>query len=131
MVRYHQQITSLEEGNKREFLGWLMPGLNFFTIKNLALSKLMPGTRLKLNTSTNGSQRTLIPHGNYETVVPLDILPTFLIRALVTRDLDEAEKLGLLELDEEDLALCTFSCTSKMDFGPILRENLTTIEKEG
>ncbi|MDP6037041.1 MAG: Na(+)-translocating NADH-quinone reductase subunit A [Candidatus Latescibacteria bacterium] len=129
--RYHQQITALEEGNKREFLGWLMPGLNFFTIKNLALSKLMPGTRLKLNTSTNGSQRTLIPHGNYETVVPLDILPTFLIRALVTRDLDEAEKLGLLELDEEDLALCTFSCTSKMDFGPILRENLTTIEKEG
>jgi Na+-transporting NADH:ubiquinone oxidoreductase subunit A len=129
--RYHQQITALEEGNKREFLGWLTPGFEFFTIKNLALSKLIPGNKLKLNTSTNGSPRALVPHGNYDEVMPLDILPTFLIRALVTRDLDDAEKLGIYELDEEDLALCTFSCSSKMDFGPILRENLTTIEKEG
>jgi len=129
--RYHQQITALEEGNKRELLGWLTPGLEFFTIKNLALSKLLFGERIKMNTSTNGSHRALVPHGNYNEVMPLDILPDFLIRALVTRDLDDAEKLGILELDEEDLALCTFSCSSKMDFGPILRENLTTIEKEG
>ena len=129
--RYHQQVTVLEEGNKREFLGWLTPGLEFFTIKNLALSKLLYGEKIKLNTSTNGSPRALVPHGSYDEVMPLDILPNFLIRALVTRDLDDAEKLGILELDEEDLALCTFSCSSKMDFGPILRENLTTIEKEG
>ncbi len=129
--RYHQQITALEEGNKRAFLGWLTPGLEFFTIKNLALSKLFFGQRLKLTTSTNGSPRALVPHGNYDDVMPLDILPNFLIRALVTRDLDDAENLGILELEEEDLALCTFSCSSKMDFGPILRENLTAIEKEG
>ncbi len=129
--RYHQQITALEEGNKREFLGWLTPGFNFYTIKNLALSKLLPGSKLKLTTSSNGNHRPLVPHGNYEEVMPLDILPTFLIRALVTQDVEEAEKLGILELDEEDLALCTFSCSSKMDFGSILRENLTTIEKEG
>ena len=129
--RYHQQITALEEGNKRAFLGWVTPGLEFFTIKNLALSKLFFGQRLDLTTSTNGSHRALVPHGNYDDVMPLDILPNFLIRALVTRDLDDAENLGILELDEEDLALCTFSCSSKMDFGPILRENLTEIEKEG
>ena len=129
--RYHQQITVLEEGNKRAFLGWITPGFEFFTIKNLALSKMFFGQRLKLNTSTNGSHRALVPHGNYDDVMPLDILPNFLIRALVTRDLDDAEKLGILELEEEDLALCTFSCSSKMDFGPILRENLTEIEKEG
>lgn len=129
--RYHQQITALEEGNKRAFLGWLTLGMNFFTIKNLALSKLFFGQRLKLTTSTNGSHRALVPHGNYDDVMPLDILPNFLIRALVTRDLDDAENLGILELDEEDLALCTFSCSSKMDFGPLLRENLTAIEKEG
>ena len=129
--RYHQQITALEEGNKRAFLGWVTPGLEFFTIKNLALSKMFFGQRLKLNTSTNGSHRALVPHGNYDDVMPLDILPNFLIRALVTYDLDDAEKLGILELDEEDLSLCTFSCSSKMDFGPILRENLTEIEKEG
>ena len=129
--RYHQQITALEEGNKRAFLGWITPGLEFFTIKNLALSKLFFGQRLNLTTSTNGSHRALVPHGNYDDVMPLDILPNFLIRAIVTHDLDDAENLGILELDEEDLALCTFSCSSKMDFGPILRENLTEIEKEG
>lgn len=129
--RYHQQITALEEGNKRELLGWLTPGFSFYTIKHLAVSKLMPGLKFKLTTCTNGSHRPLVPHGNYEEVVPLDMMPTFLIRALVTQDLEEAEKLGILELDEEDLALCTFSCSSKMNFGPILRENLTMIEKEG
>ena len=129
--RYHQQVTVLEEGRKREFLGWLGPMFDVVTIKNLALSKLLFGTKFNLTTSTNGSRRTLVPHGNYDEVVPLDILPTFLIRALATYDIEGAEKLGILELDEEDLALCTFSCTSKMDFGPLLRENLTIFEKEG
>lgn len=129
--RYHQQVTVLEEGNKRELFGWLGPGLNVVSIKNWAISKLLIGSKFNLTTSTNGSRRSLVPHGNYDEVFPLDILPMFLIRALVTRDLEEAEKLGILELDEEDLALCTFSCTSKMDFGPYLRENLTTFEKEG
>lgn len=129
--RYHQQVSVLAEGRKRELLGWLGPMFNAVTVKNMALSKILFGTKFKLTTSTNGSRRTLVPHGNYDEVVPLDILPTFLIRALATYDLEDAEKLGILELDEEDLALCTFSCTSKMDFGPILRENLTTFEKEG
>ena len=129
--RYHQQVTALQEGRKRELLGWLGPLTDVVTVKNMALSKLFFGTKFKLTTSTNGSLRTLVPHGNYEEVMPLDLLPTFLIRALATYDLEDAEKLGLLELDEEDLALCTFSCTSKMDFGPILRENLTIFEKEG
>lgn len=129
--RYHQQITALQEGKKRELLGWLGPMFDVVTIKHLALSKLFFGTKFKLTTSTNGSRRTLVPHGNYDEVVPLDILPNFLIRALATYDIEDAEKLGILELDEEDLALCTFSCTSKMDFGPILRENLTIFEKEG
>lgn len=129
--RYHQQVTALEEGRKREFLGWLGPMFDVVTVKNLALSKILFGNKFNLTTSTNGSRRTLVPHGNYDEVVPLDILPTFLIRALATYDIEGAEKLGILELDEEDLALCTFSCTSKMDFGPLLRENLTIFEKEG
>jgi Na+-transporting NADH:ubiquinone oxidoreductase subunit A len=129
--RYHQQVTVLEEGRKRELLGWLGPMFDVVTIKNLALSKLFFGNKFNLTTSTNGSRRSLVPHGNYDEVVPLDILPTFLIRALATYDIEGAEKLGILELDEEDLALCTFSCTSKMDFGPLLRENLTIFEKEG
>lgn len=84
-----------------------------------------------MTTSTNGSRRAIVPNGGYEQVMPLDIQPTYLLRALAVKDLEDAEKLGALELDEEDLALCTYACPSKRDFGPSLRENLTIIEKEG
>ena len=72
-----------------------------------------------------------MPLGTYERVLPMDILATYLLRALVVGDIDQAEKLGALELDEEDLALCTFVCPGKTDFGPFLRANLERIEKEG
>jgi len=73
----------------------------------------------------------MVPVGSYEQVMPLDILPTQLLRALVTNDTDHAQELGCLELDEEDIALCTFASPGKVDFGPALRNNLTIIEKEG
>ncbi len=73
----------------------------------------------------------MVPVGNYERVMPLDILPTHLLRALIVLDTDTAQKLGCLELDEEDLALCTFVCPGKYEYGPILRDNLTRIELEG
>jgi Na+-transporting NADH:ubiquinone oxidoreductase subunit A len=73
----------------------------------------------------------MVPIGNYEQVVPLDVLPTPLLRSLLVRDTDQAQKLGCLELDEEDLALCSFVCAGKYDFGPVLRSNLTQIEREG
>ena len=63
--------------------------------------------------------------------MPLDILPTQLLRAILVKDTDSAQQLGVLELDEEDLALCSFVCPGKYDYGPILRENLEQIEKEG
>jgi Na+-transporting NADH:ubiquinone oxidoreductase subunit A len=75
--------------------------------------------------------RAIIPSGNYERVMPLDIMALFLIRALAVEDLEEAEKLGCLELDEEDLALCAFVCPSKLEFGPMLRRTLELIEEEG
>ena len=73
----------------------------------------------------------MVPVETYERVMPLDILPTQLLRALIVNDTDQAQALGCLELDEEDLALCTFVCPGKYDYGSILRDNLTTIEKEG
>lgn len=129
--RYHQQVSVISEGRKREFMGWLNPGLNLFSVKNVVLSKLFPGKKFDFSTSLNGGLRAIVPIGNYEKVMPLDILPTFLLRALMVDDIEEAEKLGCLELDEEDLALCTFVCPSKIDYGPVLRRNLTLIEKEG
>ena len=129
--RYHQQITVLPEGREREFLGWLAPGFNRFSVVNLFFSKLKRPAEYQFTTSTNGSERAMVPIGNYEKVMPLDLQPTFLLRSLIVNDLERAEELGCLELDEEDLALCTFVCPGKYEYGPILRRNLTLIEKEG
>ena len=84
-----------------------------------------------MTTSLNGSSRSMVPIGNYERVMPLDILPTLLLRDLLSGDTDEGQQLGCLELDEEDLALCTYVCPGKYEYGPVLRDCLTKIEKEG
>ena len=128
--RFHQQVSVLPEYRKREFLGWLNPGLNRFSIKRMVISRYLPGRACDFNTSTNGEVRPIIPSGNYERVMPLDIMPLFLIRALAVEDIEEAEDLGCLELDEEDLALCAYVCPSKLEFGPMLRSNLALIEEE-
>ena len=129
--RYHQQISCLREGKDREMLHYLRPGLEKHSILNVFVSKLMRGKRFDLSTSTNGSPRAMVPVGNYEAVMPLDILPTQLLRALIVGDTQVAQQLGCLELDEEDLALCSYVCAGKYEYGPILRDNLTRIEKEG
>lgn len=128
--RYHLQVAALEEGNKREFLGWQGPGFDKFSITRIYAGSL-GNKRLPLTTSTGGSRRAMVPVGTYERVMPLDILPTQLLRALIVKDTEQAQALGCLELDEEDLGLCTFVCPGKYEYGSILRENLTTIEKEG
>lgn len=129
--RFANQISVLEEGNKRQFMGWLSPGANKFSIMNIYLSKLVGGKKFDFTTTTNGSERAMVPVGVYEKIMPLDILPTQLLRTLIVGDTEQAQKLGALELDEEDLALCTFVCPGKYEYGPILRENLTRIEIEG
>lgn len=128
--RYHQQVSVLEEGTHRVPFGWLSPGTNKHSVMGIYLSKLMPGKLLDYTTNTNGSPRAMVPVGAYEKVMPLDILPTQLLRALIVGDTDMAVKLGALELAEEDLALCTYVCPGKYEYGPILRDNLTTIELE-
>jgi len=129
--RYDLQITVLREGRERVFLGWLAPGIEMFSTIPIYLSKLLPNKRFAFTTTTNGSPRAMVPLGMYERVMPLDILPTFLLRALIVGDVEEAEKLGALELHEEDLALCSFVCPGKHDYGSYLRRNLEMIEKEG
>jgi Na+-transporting NADH:ubiquinone oxidoreductase subunit A len=129
--RYHRQVCLIREGRDRELLGWLAPGLGKFSASRTFLSTLLPRRRFAFNTSTNGSRRAIIPVGLYERVMPMDLLPTPLLRALVMQDVERAEELGCLELDEEDLALCSFVCPSKLDYGAALRAVLTTIETEG
>ena len=128
--RYHQQVSVLEEGTERVPFGWLSPGTNKHSVMGIYLSKLMPNKLVDYTTNTNGSPRAMVPVGAYEKVMPLDILPTQLLRSLIVGDTDMAVKLGALELAEEDLALCTYVCPGKYEYGPILRDNLTTIESE-
>lgn len=129
--RYHLQVSALSEGNQREFLGWLSPGADRFSIRRVFSSALDATRRFAFTTSTGGSRRAMVPIGMYEQVMPLDIVATFLLRSLIIGDTDQAQSLGCLELDEEDLALCTFVCPGKTEYGPILRSRLSQIEREG
>lgn len=129
--RYHQQVSVLLEGDEREFLGWLSPGTDKHSVLGIYLSQFAKGKLFNYTTSTRGSDRAMVPVGSYERVMPLDILPTQLLRSIIVGDTHTAQELGVLELDEEDLALCTYVCPGKYEYGPILRDNLTRIEKEG
>jgi len=128
--RYHTQVSVLPEGRARRFLGWLSPGRDRHSVMPIYLSRFLSGRRFDMDTSTNGSPRAIVPIGAYEKVMPLDILATPLLKALVVGDVEMAVRLGALELDEEDLALCTYACPGKYEFGPILRDNLARIEAE-
>ena len=129
--RYHSQISVIPEGRERKFMEWHMPGLDRFSVKRTFISALFRDRRFNLTSSTQGSVRAMVPIGMYEKVMPLDIMITHLLRALIVGDTDQAQALGCLELDEEDLALCTFVCPGKYDYSPILRNNLIRIEMEG
>lgn len=131
--RYHLQVSCLKEGTQRDLLGWVGPGFKKFSVKPIFASSWLGGAaqRFKFTTSTEGSHRAIVPMGMYEPVMPLDIVPTPLLKALASNDTETAQLLGCLELDEEDLGLCTFVCPSKNNYGPMLRESLTVIEHEG
>lgn len=128
--RYANQLSVVVEDREKKFLGWITPGSDKHSVTRAYLghlsSKLFPMT-----STTNGSERSMVPIGNYERVMPLDVLPTLLLRDMLSGDTDGAQTLGCLELDEEDLALCTYVCPGKYDYGPVLRDCLDKIEKEG
>lgn len=129
--RYHNQVTVLAEGRERPLLHYCRLGKDRFSNMPIYISNLLGKKSWSFTTTTNGSERAMVPVGAYEKVMPLDILPTQLLRSLIVGDTFMAQQLGALELDEEDLALCTFVCPGKYEYGPILRDNLERIEKEG
>ena len=128
--RYHNQVSVIREGREREFLHYLRPGINKHSALPIYASKLTKKL-FDMTSSTNGSERAMVPVGGYEDVSALDILPIQLLRSLIVGDTEMAQKLGCLELDEEDVALYTYVCVGKYEYGPILRDNLSRIEKEG
>ena len=128
--RYDDQLTVLQEGNEREFLSFLRPGFGKFSAARAFAGRLF-GKKLNMTTSQNGSPRAMVSIGSFEQVMPLDVLPTPLLKAILVRDTDGARALGCLELDEEDLALCSFVCNGKYEYGPHLRKTLHEIEVNG
>lgn len=129
--RFHLQISVVKEGREKELFGWVMPGKDKFSITRTTVGHFLKRKLFNFSTDTNGGERAMVPIGNYERVMPLDILPTMLLRDLLACDTDSAQALGCLELDEEDLALCTYVCPGKYEYGPALRSVLTQIEQEG
>ena len=129
--RFHLQVTVLKEGREKELFGWVMPGADKYSITRTTIGHFLKRKLFNFSTDTHGGERAMVPIGNYERVMPLDILPTMLLRDLLAGDTDSAQALGCLELDEEDLALCTYVCPGKYEYGPVLREVLTRIEQEG
>jgi Na+-transporting NADH:ubiquinone oxidoreductase subunit A len=130
--RYHAQLSVISEERERHFMGWIHPGPDRYSALNVFVSSFYRDRKaFPITTSQQGSPRAMVPIGSYSMVMPLDILPTQLLRSLMVGDTDRAQGLGCLELDEEDLALCTYVCPGKYEYGTVLRRTLTQIEKEG
>lgn len=129
--RYDNALAVIEEDSERVFMGWLLPGMGKFSTLRAFASTWLPKKEMPFTTTTHGSHRAMVPIGSFERVMPLDVMPTFLLRSLLVGDVEKAEQLGALELAEEDLSLCSFVSTGKEDYGKALRNVLTDIWREG
>lgn len=127
---YDTQITVIPEGDEEEFLGWLAPGLNKFSMSRTFLTWLLAGKEYRLNTNLNGDERAYVVTGEYEKVLPMDIYPIHLIKSIMIGDVEQMENLGIYEVSEEDFALCEFVCTSKINVQQIIREGLDLVKRE-
>ena len=129
---YDNLITVIPEGPKeRKFIGWYRSGLKMRSFNRSFASTWFGPKEYDVNTLMNGGTRAFIMTGDYEKVLPMDIYPVYLIKSILAEDITEMEGLGILEVDEEDMALCSYICPSKYDFGGIVRKGLDLIEKEG
>jgi len=127
---YDYQLTVIPEGGNNQFMGWLAPGFDKFSLSGTFFSKLMPNKKYDLNTNMNGEERSLVVTGEYEKVFPMDIYPVQLLKSIMVDDIDNMEKLGIYEVAPEDFALCEYACTSKTPVQQYVREGLNKLKKE-
>ena len=127
----HCQITVIPEGDDcHELLGWAMPGFGKYSVSHSYFSWLSPRRRYMFDARLHGGERAIIMQGEYDKVLPMDILPEFLVKAVIAFDIDKMENLGIYEIAPEDFALCEFVDTSKLPLQAILREGLDRLRKE-
>lgn len=127
---YDNLVTVIPEGNHFEFIGWAQPGFGKFSASRTFWSWLMPGRTYRHHTNYNGGERAYVLTGQYERVLPMDIYPVHLIKAIMAKDIDRMEQLGIYEVAEEDFALCEYVCTSKTEVQSIIREGIDLMIKE-
>ena len=127
---YDTQLTVIKEGNEQEFLGWALPGIDKFSMSKSYFSWLFPTRKYNIDTNMRGEERAYVVTGQYEKVLPMDIYPQQLVKAIMIEDIDLMEKLGLYEVGPEDFALCEFVCTSKIEVQSIIRHGLDLLRKE-
>ena len=127
---YDTQLTVISEGNKQEFFGWALPGINKFSMSKSYFSWLFPTRKYNIDTNMRGEERAYVVTGQYEKVLPMDIFPQQLVKAIMIEDIDLMEKLGLYEVGPEDFALCEFVCTSKIEVQSLIRHGLDILRKE-
>jgi len=127
---YDYQLSVIPEGGNNQFFGWLAPGFNKFSLSRTFFSWLTPNKVYDLNTNMNGEARAFVMTGEYEKVFPMDIYPVYLLKAMITEDIDNMEKLGVYEVAPEDFALCEYGCTSKIETQKVVREALDLVRKE-
>ncbi|NTW25719.1 MAG: Na(+)-translocating NADH-quinone reductase subunit A [Lentimicrobium sp.] len=127
---YDSMISIIPEGNYHEFLGWALPGLDKLSFSRSFFSWLTPSKQYKVDTNLHGGERALVMTGKFEEVFPMDILPMQLIKASLAEDIELMEKLGIYEIEPEDMALCEFIDTSKTEIQSIIRNGLELVRKE-
>jgi Na+-transporting NADH:ubiquinone oxidoreductase subunit A len=127
---YDAQVTVIPEGDFYEFFGWALPGLNKLSFYKTFLSSLLPKKIYHPDTNMHGGERAFVLTGKYEKVVPMDIYPMQLLKAILAQDLEMMENLGIYEIAEEDFALCEFICPSKIEIQAIVRQGIDLMIKE-
>jgi Na+-transporting NADH:ubiquinone oxidoreductase subunit A len=127
---YHNEISVIPEGKEQDFLGWLLPSFSKFSLSRTFFSWLNPKKEYAISANMNGEERAYVVTGQYEAVLPMDVYPQHLIKAIMIGDIELMENLGIYEVAEEDFALCEFACTSKIPVQEILREGLDLVRKE-
>lgn len=131
LSHYTNQITVIPEGDEPEFLGWLTPGIKKLSLSKTFFSWLFPNRNYTLDTNMHGEERAFVMTGQYDKVLPMNIMPVILLKSILARDIERMEQLGIYEVSEEDFALCEFVCTSKIEVQRIISEGLEYIRLEG
>lgn len=127
---YDNMVTVIPEGDYHEFFGWATPGLNKFSYWRTFVSKLLPAREYMMDTNMHGGHRAFVVTGHYENVLPMDIYPVHLLKAILAGDVELMENLGIYEVAEEDFALCEYIDPSKTEIQEIIRSGISLMIKE-